>query len=72
LGLVIAHNPQRTPGAGSCIFLHLWMNGSEGTAGCTALHRADLMELLRWLDVAKHPVLVQMPAAIARESLSGF
>jgi hypothetical protein len=36
------------------------------------LHRADLIELLRWLDAAKHPVLVQLPQKLARENLSGF
>jgi len=72
LGLVIAHNPQRVPRAGSCIFIHLWMEDRTGTAGCTTLHRADLLELLRWLDPAKKPVLVQFPARIARENLGGF
>lgn len=72
LGLVIACNPEHAPGAGSCIFLHLWMEGSSGTAGCTALHRADLMELMRWLDPAKQPVLVQLPRQVARVSLIGF
>ena len=72
LGLVIAHNPEHVPGAGSCIFLHLWMEGSSGTAGCTALHRTDLVELMRWLDPAKQPVLVQLPRQVARVSLIGF
>ncbi|MDR3401865.1 MAG: L,D-transpeptidase family protein [Chthoniobacter sp.] len=71
-GLVVAHNPQHVPRAGSCIFIHLWMEGRDGTHGCTALHRADLMELLHWLDQAKHPVLVQLPEKVARESLVNF
>lgn len=73
LGMVLAHNPQHIPSAGSCIFIHLWMKrDQEGTSGCTALHRSDLLELLHWLDAAKHPVLIQLPAAVAKESLSGF
>jgi len=73
LGLVVAHNPQHLPGAGSCIFIHLWtMRDNLGTHGCTALHRHDLWELLHWLDPAKHPLLIQLPGTIAKESLSGF
>lgn len=72
LGLEVAHNPERVARAGSCIFVHLWPGGSSGTAGCTALHRADLVALLHWLDVAKHPVLVQLPQKFARDGLSGF
>jgi D-alanyl-D-alanine dipeptidase len=71
-GVVVAHNPEHIPRAGSCIFLHLWPNERDGTSGCTALHRTDLIELLRWLDPAKHPVLVQVTARMAHESLSGF
>ena len=65
LGVVIAHNPAHAPGVGSCIFLHLWLDGTNGTSGCTALRRADLVELMRWLDPAKRPVLVQLPAKVA-------
>ncbi|EDY18032.1 conserved hypothetical protein [Chthoniobacter flavus Ellin428] len=73
LGLMVAHNPQHLPGAGSCIFIHLWTaRDNAGTFGCTALHRHDLLELFHWLDAAKHPVLIQLPATIVRESLSGF
>jgi D-alanyl-D-alanine dipeptidase len=72
LGVVVAHNPQHLPRAGSCIFLHLWMHKQDGTSGCTALHRADLVDLLRWLDPANHPVLVQLPAKVAHERLSVF
>lgn len=72
LGVIIAHNPDHHPGAGSCIFLHLWLGERQGTSGCTALHRADLIELLRWLDPVLHPVLVQLPEGTARQDLRGF
>jgi len=72
LGIEVAHNPEHIARAGSAIFIHLWPNGKSGTAGCTALHRADLLELLHWVDVAKHPVLVQLPQKVARDGLSGF
>ena len=40
---------------GSGIFLHSWVGGA--TAGCVALPEADLLEVLRWLDPARHPVI---------------
>lgn len=40
---------------GSGIFLHAWVNGP--TAGCVALARGRLLELLRWLDPSSHPVI---------------
>ena len=65
LGLVVAHNPRRVPGAGSCIFLHLCLPRRTGTAGCTVLRERDLTTLVRWLDAARGPVLVQLPRAEA-------
>ena len=60
-GVVVAHNATAQPGAGSCIFLHIWKNSAASTAGCTAMAEADLVGLLRWLEPAARPVLVQMP-----------
>jgi L,D-peptidoglycan transpeptidase YkuD (ErfK/YbiS/YcfS/YnhG family) len=60
-GFVVAHNPTATPGAGSCIFFHIWKNPSTPTTGCTAMAENDLVRWLRWLDPAAHPLLVQMP-----------
>ena len=50
------------PGAGSCIFLHVAPLPGGPTAGCTALGEADLLTVLRWLDPARHPVILQLPA----------
>lgn len=64
LGVFVAHNsypPQR--GKGSCIFLHVWKDANSGTAGCTAMEKEDMAEILRWLDKSKTPVLVQLPEA---------
>lgn len=58
-GAFVGHNPDRVPGAGSCIFFHLWPGPGKGTAGCTAMSAEDLRALLAWLDPAKHPLLVQ-------------
>ena len=62
-GVFVAHNPAAAPGAGSCIFMHIWKNSSTPTTGCTAMAEHDLVPLLRWLDPAAQPVLVQMPRA---------
>ncbi|HYF37970.1 MAG TPA: L,D-transpeptidase family protein, partial [Prosthecobacter sp.] len=58
-GAFIAHNPAGTPGLGSCIFFHLWPGTGKATAGCTAMSGGDIEHLLRWLDPAKEPRLVQ-------------
>ena len=62
-GIIVSHNARQYPGYGSCIFLHGWMSASEGTAGCTALPIAQVETIVRWLDQAKHPILVQLPLA---------
>lgn len=63
-GVVVEHNANpRKAGDGSCIFLHIWSGPSRGTAGCTALDEQKLLSLLRWLDPAAHPVLVQLTKA---------
>lgn len=61
-GLFVIYNSEEpTPGRGSCIFMHIWAAPGKGTAGCTALEQANLEVLLRWLDRAKRPLLVQLP-----------
>lgn len=62
-GMIIDHNPDAIPGAGSCIFLHIWKNGSTPTTGCTAMSERNLLQLLRWLDPHQRPILIQMPRA---------
>ena len=71
-GLVVDHNAGAgegapRPGGGSCIFLHIWARTDAaaarpaGTAGCTAFSPDEIVALLRWLDPAAGPVLVQLP-----------
>ena len=62
-GIVVEHNRTAQPGAGSCIFLHVWKGPASPTAGCTAMPEQELVKLLRWLDPSAHPTLVQMPRA---------
>jgi D-alanyl-D-alanine dipeptidase len=61
-GVVVDHNadPPR-PGAGSCIFLHIWRGPGQPTVGCTAMPQENLESVLGWLDPAKKPLLVQLP-----------
>lgn len=62
LGVFVAHNSNPpTAGKGSCIFLHIWKDANTGTAGCTAMPRANIEKTLTWLDQNKNPVLIQMP-----------
>jgi len=62
-GIVIDHNTPATPGAGSCIFFHIWRGPTAPTAGCTAMDQADISRLFNWLDPRETPLLVQMPEA---------
>ena len=61
-GVVVGHNWDQVPGAGSCIFLHVWEAAGVPTSGCTAMAEDQMLRLLRWLDRTKKPVLVQLPA----------
>lgn len=68
-GIVVDYNQPPAPGRGSCIFLHIWKEPGHPTAGCTAMSEQNLVSILRWLDPAKHPVLVQYPIAEYNTSL---
>jgi len=63
--LVVIHYNDRHPrkSAGSCVFLHVAPPPGGGTAGCTALAVDDLLALLRWMDPARNPLLLQLPEA---------
>lgn len=64
VGAIVGHNSERpVPGAGSCIFLHVWENEGAPTAGCTAMSLADMTEIGGWLDGAAAPLLLQLPQA---------
>ena len=68
-GIVVLHNPRALPGKGSCIFLHVSRFDSSATSGCTAMSENRILFLMQWLDPAKHPRLVQLPAAAFRRYL---
>lgn len=62
-GWVILHNPDNIPGAGSCIFAHLWRQPGETTAGCTAMSPSTMQAALAWLKPEANPVFVLLPEA---------
>lgn len=61
MGIVVEHNPDAVAGMGSCIFMHLWRQVDEATAGCTAMPKSDMEALFDWLDPRREPVLVLLP-----------
>lgn len=63
-GVVVNHNVPAKPGAGSCIFLHIWRGPAEPTVGCTAMAERNVVDLIHWLDPRLHPVLVQLPRTV--------
>ncbi len=64
-GAVVQYNVSpKTPGAGSCIFMHIWKSPTTGTAGCVAMDEANLKTTLNWLNSKKHPVIAMFPLPI--------
>lgn len=51
--VLIAHNPERTPGRSAGIFLHV--SDGEPTWGCVAIGRDEMRSVLRWLNPAESP-----------------
>ncbi|WP_447903294.1 L,D-transpeptidase family protein [Pseudomonas serbica] len=62
-GIFIQHNTPASPGAGSCIFFHIWRGPTAPTRGCTAMDPADIARLFSWFDPRQSPLLVQLPEA---------
>lgn len=58
-GVLVEYNPDGTPGAGSCIFLHVWRGPESPTVGCTAMAQGRLLEILTWLRPEREPLLIQ-------------
>ncbi len=57
----VAHNAARTPGDGSCIFLHVWSGEDSSTVGCTAMPEPELAALIATLAPADAPAYVLLP-----------
>lgn len=58
--VVVQHNTAERPGAGSCIFLHVWSRPDSTTSGCTAMPLERVTELVRWLE-PEGALLVALP-----------
>lgn len=72
-GILVEHNSSPAhAGAGSCIFMHIWRGPGQPTVGCTAMPQADLEALIRWLDPARTPLLVQLPEAEYQKLREGW
>lgn len=62
-GMFVLHNqPDPVESGGSCIFLHVWRKNDSGTAGCTAMDKGRLKELLGSIDPGLAPLMIQVPA----------
>lgn len=71
-GILVEHNPTATPGAGSCIFMHIWRGPGQPTVGCTAMAQENLESLIGWLNPQSTPLLVQLPMAQYQELREGW
>lgn len=67
-GILVGHNygSATEVGDGSCIFMHAWRKAGSGTAGCTAMEKDKMKELIYWLDEGKNPLLLQIPKSAYR------
>jgi L,D-peptidoglycan transpeptidase YkuD (ErfK/YbiS/YcfS/YnhG family) len=72
-GVFVQYNSQPVKsGKGSCIFLHIWDDAGQGTAGCTAIEEKNMMRLLHWIRADKRPALVQFPKAVYKKIQTDF
>jgi len=56
--IVVGYNYETpVPGKGSAIFIHL-KTENKYTAGCIALDEEDLIEIIKWLDFNKNPIII--------------
>lgn len=62
--LEIRHNSDPpVKGAGSAIFFHVRRGENSATAGCTTMHRENLLGVIRWLKPEMKPHFVVLPRA---------
>ena len=61
LGILVGHNKKGLKKRGSCIFIHIQRNEDSPTSGCTSMRKEELLKLMKWLDHAKKPLLLQLP-----------
>ncbi len=69
----IRHNsdpPQ--PNEGSAIFFHIRRGEARPTAGCTTMAESELVRLITWLRVERHPVYVLLPRAVYEGKIASW
>ena len=72
LGIVVAYNASKIRSKGSCIFLHVEKELNHPTSGCTSMSYMDIEKILRWLDISKKPVLIQITKAYLNEAIKQY
>lgn len=61
LGLIIEYNMHPViKYGGSAIFMHIWKNSNKATAGCVAMDRLHLEDIIGWLEPIKNPHLYML------------
>jgi len=68
-GIMVGHNRANKPYGGSCIFIHI---KDIPTMGCTAMLENEMVEILRWLNPASDPLLIQAPKSEIKRLLAPF
>ena len=56
----IRYNADREAGAGSAIFLHIWISEKKDTNGCTSVSRENIETLIAWLDPSANTMIAQV------------
>ncbi len=58
-GLRIGNNMRPiVSGKGSCVFMHVWKSKIHPTAGCIAMSKRHIKQLLKWLNPESHPFVL--------------
>ncbi len=69
--MVIEYNTDPVvKGKGSAIFFHLRKSETGTTAGCVAISEQEMIEVLRWLDPAKNPMILMGSKNVLRSGIS--
>jgi D-alanyl-D-alanine dipeptidase len=65
LGIAVNYNTSKPIlGAGSCIFMHVWVNPNTPTVGCIAMSETNIKQILTWLNPTKKPIVAVFPINI--------
>ena len=61
----IRHNSDPpVPNEGSAIFFHIRRGVSRPTSGCTTMAESELVRLITWLRIERHPCYVLLPRTV--------